>query len=75
MTRRDRIEALEWQRTRRLAAEMGAEHGFSADQVIAEALRFFALPLAEQYEALHIVPAEMAEYDALRARILRGVRR
>jgi hypothetical protein len=44
---RHRLEVLEAQSWRHLAAEAGAAAGFSADQVLSQALSFLTLPMAQ----------------------------
>lgn len=43
-----RLLALEIQRLRRMAAEGGAEFGFSADEILAETIDFLQRPRAQQ---------------------------
>jgi hypothetical protein len=69
-----RLARLEMAHIRQLAAEAGAPHGFTADDILDEARRFFALPLEEQLAALEVVADELEDYQALRALILQGAR-
>jgi hypothetical protein len=43
-----RLKACELAHMRRLAAESGAPYGLTAEEILDEARRFFALPLSEQ---------------------------
>jgi hypothetical protein len=50
---RRRLERLDWQHIRQLAAEAGQPFGFTADDILEEARRIFALPEAVQRRELH----------------------
>jgi DNA-directed RNA polymerase specialized sigma24 family protein len=70
---RRRLERLEYAHLRRLAAKAGERYGFTADDVLAECRRMFALPDDQQREVLHrlykdLSEAEAAELDAIRHR-------
>jgi hypothetical protein len=70
---RRRLRRLEARRIYQLAAEAGAPHGFTAEQVIAEARRFFALSDDEQRAKWADLYAQMdederAEMDEVRRR-------
>jgi hypothetical protein len=70
---RRRLERLDWQHIRQLAAEAGQSFGFTADDILEEARRIFALPEAEQCRELHrvsneLTPEEARELDDSRAR-------
>jgi hypothetical protein len=70
---RRRLERLEYAHLRRLAAKESERYGFTADDVLAECRRVFALPDDQQREVLHrlykdLSQAEAAELDAIRHR-------
>ncbi len=79
---RRRLERLEYDHLRRLAANAGQPFGFSADQVLDEARHVLALPDDQQRQILHrlydeLTEQEATELDAIRCRhaaILRGER-
>jgi DNA-directed RNA polymerase specialized sigma24 family protein len=79
---RRRLARLEYENLRHMAVKEGERYGFTADDVLAECRRVFALPDDQQREVLHrlykdLSEAEAAELDAIRhrdARILRGQR-
>jgi hypothetical protein len=76
---RRRLERLDWQHIRQLAAEAGQPFGFTADDILDEARRIFALPEAEQRHELHrvyneLTPGEGRELDDSRAREARILR-
>jgi hypothetical protein len=67
-----RIERLEARSHRRLAAEAGATRGFTADQILDEAIRWLSLPPDEQAAVCpHYSPEELAEMRSW----LPGIRR
>jgi hypothetical protein len=77
---RRRLERLAWQHIRQLAAEAGRPFGFTADDILDEARRIFALPEAAQRRELHrvyneLTPEEARELDDSRAREARILRR
>jgi hypothetical protein len=58
--RLDRLERLEARSHRRMAAEAGAARGFTADQILDEAIRWLSLPPEEQAAVCpHFTPEEM----------------
>jgi hypothetical protein len=61
---RRRLERLEYARLRRLAANAGQPYGFSADDILDEASRVFALPDDHQRRALHRLYEELSEQEA-----------
>jgi hypothetical protein len=70
---RRRLERLEYENLRRMAAKAGQPHGYSADQVLGEARRFFALPDDQQRQVLQrlyneLSTKEAVELDAIRRR-------
>jgi hypothetical protein len=76
---RRRLDRLDWQHIRRLAAEAGQPFGFTADDILEEARRIFALPEAAQCLELHrvsteLTPEEARELDGIRARDARLLR-
>jgi hypothetical protein len=57
--RLQRLEATQW---RRSAARAGAPHGYSADDVLAESIRFLEMPLDRRLQAYpHFTEAEHRE--------------
>jgi DNA-directed RNA polymerase specialized sigma24 family protein len=79
---RRRLEQLEYENLRRMAAKAGQPFGYSADQVLDEARRVLALPDDQQRQALRrlydeLSAEEAAELDEIRHRhaaILRRAR-
>jgi hypothetical protein len=79
---RRRLERLEYENLRRMAAKAGKPYGYSADQVLDEARRVLALPDDQQRQALRrlydeLSAEEAVELDAIRHRhapILRRAR-
>jgi hypothetical protein len=70
---RRRLERLDWQHIRQLAADAGQPFGFTADDILEEARRIFARPEAAQRRELHrvsneLTPEEARELDDSRAR-------
>jgi hypothetical protein len=68
-----RLERLEYENLRRMAAKAGQPYGFSADQVLDEARRVLALPDDQQRQALRrlydeLSAEEVVELDAIRRR-------
>lgn len=68
-----RIHACEHTFIRRLAAEAGAPYGVTADDLLEEARRFFALSLAEQLAELGTLTDEFSgeALDAMRTILIR----
>jgi hypothetical protein len=62
---RRRLERLEYDHLRHLAAKAGQPHGFTADQVLDEARRVLALPNDQQRQALHRLYDELSAQEAL----------
>jgi hypothetical protein len=71
-----RIRMLEVAHFQRLLATAGAPYGVSADELLAEARQFFALPLAAQLAELDTLTDEFSgeELDAMRAILIREYR-
>jgi hypothetical protein len=70
---RRRLERLEYENLRRMAAKAGQPYGFSADQVLDEARRVLALPDDQQRQAMRrlydeLSAEEAVELDAIRCR-------
>jgi len=68
-----RLERLEYENLRRMAAKAGQPYGYSADQVLDEARRVLALPDDQQRQALRrlydeLSAEEVVELDAIRRR-------
>jgi hypothetical protein len=62
---RRRLERLEYENLRRMAAKAGQPYGYSADQVLAEARHVLALPDDQQRQALHRLYAELSAEEAM----------
>jgi hypothetical protein len=76
---RRRLERLDWQHIRQLAADAGRPFGFTADDILEEARRMFARPAAAQRREPHRVSTELTpeaarEPDDSRAREARILR-
>ena len=77
---RRRLERLEYENLRRMAAKAGQPYGYSADQVLGEARRVLALPDDQQRQAMRrlydeLSAEEVVELDAIRRRYAAILRR
>jgi hypothetical protein len=76
MTRRNRLQRLEVAHLRHLLTEAGAPYGLSADEIMDEATRYFALSLAAQLAELDSQTDEFSgeELATMRALLIREYR-
>lgn len=70
---RRRLERLEYENLRRMAAKAGQPYGYSAEDILNEARRVLALPDDKQRQVLHrlydeLTEQEATELDAIRRR-------
>jgi hypothetical protein len=76
MTRRSRLQRLEVAHLRRLWTEAGQPYGLSAHEILDEARRYFALPLAAQLADLDTLTDEFSgeELATMRTLLIREYR-